>query len=154
MAEPAWDRGEGEDGEPVVFVETVSTARRGRALLFASALFGGLMLGAGLVGAVWGGVKLFGTYEEFQRQTRLVQQVDQDARDNALEQAARLDEQDYIAAREYWRLRARHRELCQQARSRGRGGECLERERDWNDPPPLPEGVPSRQRDQMTASRN
>ncbi|WP_395646995.1 hypothetical protein [Terricaulis sp.] len=142
MAEPAWDRGEGEDGEQIVFVETVSTARKGRGLLVASALVGGLMLGVGIVGAVWGGTKLLSTYEEFQRQTELVQEADPAERDGVLTEAARLDERDYVAATEYWRLRSEYEQLCRQAERRGRG-EC----REWYDPPPLPEGATRPERD-------
>lgn len=142
MADPAWDRGEGEDGEEIVFVETVSTARRGRALLFASAMIGGIILGVGVVGAVWGDNKLLSTYDEFEYQTRLVQEINPAERDGALTHAARLDEKDMVAHIEYWRLRREYDRLCATARSMGRGGNCLEWE--WNEPPPAPEGVAPR----------
>jgi|GEM_PF-2863638 len=147
MAEPAWDRGEGEDGEPIVFVETISTSRRGRALLFVSAMLGGLVLGIGVVGAVWGGSKLLSTYDQFEHQTRLVQEINPEERDGTLTEAARLDEQDYVVATEYKNLRARYDELCASARRLNRGGDCHERE--WNEPPRLPEGVARPERDRL-----
>lgn len=141
MAERAWDHGEGEDGEQIVFVETVSTARKGRGLLVASALVGGLMLGVGIVGAVWGGSKLLSTYAEFKNQTELAP-----ANDDPLEQFARLDERDYVAATEYWKLRADNEELCMEAQRRRRG-QCTQ----WPDPAPLPEGMQRPERDPAAA---
>lgn len=142
MSDAAWDRGEGEDGEEIVFVETVSTARRGRSLLFISALLGGLVLGVGIVGALWGGNTLRTTYEEFQRQTDLVQKINPSERDGLVTEAARLDERDKAANSEYWRLRDDYDRLCARARALGRGNNCHEWE--WNDPPAPPTTVEPR----------
>lgn len=136
----AWDRGEGEDGEEIVFVETISTSRKGRALLFASAMFGGLVLGVGVVGAVWAGAKLVGTYGEFQTQRELVQEINPAENEGTFSQAARLDEQDKFASREYWQLRSYYDRLCADVRRRDSARECVE----WSNPPRVPEGVEPR----------